>query len=270
MGSYSNYLENKWLNHILNEGGAPFGVPAVVALALSTADPTEDGSGLAEPVGGGYVRTTCKTKFTVAADSRIISNNLDIVAAQASGNQGTISHFALFDSATTGAGNMLGYGQFAVAKSIGAGQTLKVLAGEIDISIPASNGMTTYISNEMLDHTFLNGDAGYTQPTLSLALGANTPFADAGSWTPEVADANNYARMAINFTVTASAATNNGAVTSGVATGTWGTVSEWALGDGSGHNLGNMILYGTWNSAQAIIADDQFNVPDGDLDINLD
>ena len=153
---------------------------------------------------------------------------------------------------------------------MGSGQTPKVLTGEIDISIPASNGMTTYLANEMLDHTFLNGDGGFAQPTVRLALGVTASFDDAGAWTNEVADSGAYARIESAWTVTASAAANNGALTFVTATGSWGTVAYWALADNAAHATGNMLLYGTWDASSAIVADDQVNIPDGDLDITLD
>lgn len=267
MGSFSNYLENAWLNHILK--GTAFTEPTVLALALSTADPTEDGSGIAEPVGNNYGRVSCLANFATPAATRIISNDSDITFNQASGSWGTIGYWAIFDN-TTG-GNMLAYGAIATPKAVGSGQTPKVLSGEIDISIPGSNGMTTYLVNEMLDHTFLTGATGFSQITnLSLALGTGA-FADAGAWTNEVANSGAYARVTHNtWTISGNAASNNGAITFTTATGSWGTVSDWALADSATHNGGNMLLYGTWAASQAIAADDQVNVPSGDLDITQD
>lgn len=268
MGSFSNYLENKWLGHVLKSSA--FTKPTVVALALSTADPTEDGSGLAEPSGNNYSRTSCLVKFGTAAATRIISNDADIVAAMASGSWGTISHWALYDNATTGAGNMLAYGSFAVAKACTTNQTLKVLVGEIDISIPASNGMTTYLANEMLDHTFLSGDGGYTVPThLYVGLGTNT-FADAGAFTNEVANSGAYARKEFDtWTVSNATATNNGAITFTTATGSWGTVSDHFIADSGTHNGGNMLIYGTLDAPFAVIADDIVNYADGAFDLTM-
>jgi len=267
MGTFSNYLENKWLDHLLNTS---FTVPTTVALALHTADPGEDGSGAEVTDANNYARVSCKAQFATAAATRIISNDGDITFNTASGSWGTVTHWALWDNATHGAGNMLAYGAFSSGKAVGNGQTPKVLTGEIDISIPASNGMTTYLANEMLDHTFLNSDPGFSQPTIYLAMGTGA-FADAGAWTNEVADTGAYARVAhASWTVTGNAADNNGAITFTTATGSWGTVSDWALADSGTHNGGNMLLYGTWNSSQDIAADDQANVPTGDLDITQD
>lgn len=266
MGSFSNYLENKWMNHVLE--GTAFTVPTTVALALSTADPTDDGSGIAEPVGSNYSRTSCKANFATAAATRIISNDGIITCPTASGSWGTISHWALFDN--TVGGNMLAHGSFSASKAVASGQTPKVLVGEIDISIPAANGMTDYLANEMLDHTFLNGDGGFAQPTVYMALSVTTAFGDSGVWTNEVSTSGTaYARIATAWTVSGNAAANNGALTFAVATASWGSPNSWALADGDTEGAGNMLLYHAKDFG-AIAADDQINIPDGDLDITLD
>ena len=268
MGDFSDYLENKWLDHVLE--GATFTVPTTVALALHTADPLDDGSGAEVPNTNNYSRTSCKAQFATLAATRIISNDGDITCPTASGSWGTVTHWGLWDNATWGAGNLLAHGSFATGKAVGNGQTPEVLTGEIDISIPASNGMTTYLANEMLDHTFLSGDGGFTQPTVRLALGITASFDDAGAWTNEVADAGAYARIETAWTITASAAANNGALLFVTATASWGTVAYWALADNATHGTGNMLLYGTFDASNAIDTDDQANIPDGDLDITQD
>ena len=54
MGSFSNYLENKVLDHIFKT--ASFTVPTNICTALSTADPLDTGAGIAEPVGNVFER----------------------------------------------------------------------------------------------------------------------------------------------------------------------------------------------------------------------
>lgn len=267
MGSFSNYTENKWLGHVLKD--TAFTKPTALFLAYSTTDFTEDGSGASEPVGAGYARKTCLAQFATGAATRIISNDGDIVFDQATGSQGTIGYWAVFDAIT--GGNMLCYGAFAAAKAIGNGQTPKVLTGEIDISIPASNGMTNYLAHEMLDHTFLSGDPGFTVPAnLYVGLGTGT-FGDTGVFTNEVANSGAYARENVNgWTVTASAAENTGAITFTTATGAWGTVSDHFISDNSAHGTGNMLLYGTLDESKAVVADDVVNYASGTFDITQD
>ena len=268
MGSFTDYTENKWLNHTLE--GTTFTVPTVVALAFHTGDPTDVGTANECANANNYARKSCKASFATGAATKIISNDADIVMNQASGSWGTVTYWSLWDSATYGAGNCLATGSFSAGKAIAANQTPKVLIGEIDISIPASNGMTTYLANEMLDHTFKSGDGGFAQPTIYMALGNDGGvFADTGVWTYEISTSGTaYARIATAWTVTGSAATNNGALTFAIATASFGNVSQYALADGDTEGAGNMLLYGDWTGV-AIAADDQVNIPDGDLDITL-
>jgi len=69
MGSLSNYSENELLDHLLGTG--EYTPPATVYLGYSTADPTDDGSGLAEPSSGNYSR---KAVTFNAAASRALDN----------------------------------------------------------------------------------------------------------------------------------------------------------------------------------------------------
>jgi len=241
-----------------------------VALAFHTADPGETGATAECANSNNYSRTSCKAAFATAAATRIISNDGIITMPQASGSWGTISHWSLWDSASYGAGNCLAYGSFSASKSVGALQTPKVLVGEIDISIPAANGMTDYLANEMLDHTFKNGDGGFAQPTIYMALSVTTAFGDAGAWTNEITTSGTaYARIATAWTVTGAAAENNGALLFAVASASWGSPNSWALADGDTEGAGNMLLYHA-KAFGAIAADDQINIPSGDLDITLD
>jgi len=102
-------------------------------VALSTADPTDDGSGFAEPSGNGYARVQTSASDWNAASGGSLDNADDVNFEQATGNWGTITHFALFDAAT--GGNMLAYGSLSQPKTIGASDTAQFEAGDMDISL---------------------------------------------------------------------------------------------------------------------------------------
>ena len=130
MGGFSNYWENKILDHIFGKGSY---TPPTIYVGLSTADPTDDGSGLVEPSGNGYARVQTSASDCNAASSGSLDNAGDITFAQATGNWGTITHFALFDAAT--AGNMLAHGTLSQSKAIGESDTARFEAGDLDISL---------------------------------------------------------------------------------------------------------------------------------------
>lgn len=129
-GSFGDYAENKILDHIT--GKTEFTKPTVY-VALSTADPTDDGSGIAEPSGNGYARVTTDGDDWDAASSGATANAAAITFPTASGSWGTITHFALFDADTDG--NMLAHGDLSSSQAISTNQIPRFDIGELDITL---------------------------------------------------------------------------------------------------------------------------------------
>lgn len=130
MGSFGNYTENKVLELITGKTG--FTTPTCY-VALSTADPLDDASGLAEPSGNNYARkSTAGTDWGTASGGSITNSNA-ITFNQASGSWGTITHVALFDNST--GGNMLAHGQLTASKAITTGDTLQFPASNLTITL---------------------------------------------------------------------------------------------------------------------------------------
>lgn len=130
MGSFSDYAEIKILEHLV--GKTSWTMPTMY-IALSTADPTDDASGLAEPFGGSYARVATAGGDWDAASGGAIANANDIDFPEATGAWGTITHFALFDAAT--AGNMLVHGSVTPSQPIASGNTVRLAAGDLDITL---------------------------------------------------------------------------------------------------------------------------------------
>ena len=130
MGEFANYWENKVLNHLFGKGNYS---PPTIYLALSTAAPADDGSGLAEPSGNGYSRVQTSASDWNQASSGSIDNAEDITFPQASGSWGTITHFALFDSAS--GGNLLAYGTLSTPIVINEFDAARFEAGDIETGL---------------------------------------------------------------------------------------------------------------------------------------
>tara|TARA_Y100000114_G_C11582062_1_gene241562 strand:+ start:201 stop:587 length:387 start_codon:yes stop_codon:yes gene_type:complete len=126
MSAMSDYLELKFLDHFT--GTASTSSPSAVYLALATATFNDDASGT-ELSGNNYSRQAITFG---SASSGSISNNAAVEFPAATGNQGTISHFAIFDAASSG--NMLFHGAFASGKLIESGDILKVAVGSLTIT----------------------------------------------------------------------------------------------------------------------------------------
>jgi hypothetical protein len=133
--SFSNFWEKEILDHLFGKGSY---TPPTIYVALSTADPTDDGSGMAEPSGNGYARKqTAAGDWNVAVtggDGKgLIDNANDLTFPEATGSWGTITHFALYDAAS--GGNFCCHGVLSASKPIGSGDTAKFAAGELDVTL---------------------------------------------------------------------------------------------------------------------------------------
>lgn len=124
--SASDYLENKILDHIL--GSSAYTQPSRF-LALSTATLQDDNSGT-ELSGNGYSR---KSISFGTASSGSITNSSAVEFDTATGDQGTISHFGIYDASS--GGNLLFHGAFSASKVISTGDVLKVSASALTISL---------------------------------------------------------------------------------------------------------------------------------------
>lgn len=120
---FSDYLENQVLDNVLASGGW---------IALSTANPLDDGSGLTEPdTGDGYSRVEVLDWDAAASGQKPNTNPIEFPEATAS--WGTITHFAILDSSS--GGNILIHGPLTVAKAIGAGDIPRFAPGDLVITL---------------------------------------------------------------------------------------------------------------------------------------
>lgn len=109
MGSLSNFAENALLNHICNTAFTP---AATLFVALCTADPTDAGTGASMgEVTNSNAYARASVVFGAAATRRVVQSGA-VSFPQATGPWGNVTHWAIVDSATYGAGNMLSVRQF--------------------------------------------------------------------------------------------------------------------------------------------------------------
>jgi len=257
MGTISDYMEIKWLDHVFENGA--FTVPTNIYVSLSTADPTDSGGSIAEPSGNNYERKVMNTWNTASA--RAITNNGVITFNTASGAWGNLTHYAIFDAIT--GGNMLAHGSLSVAKDVVDGNTPSIADAEIEVSV-TTGGFSTYLSDEMLDHTFKVGS--YAQPTIYVALSTTVPT-DTGNVT-EPDPPNNYARKAhaVWDAAAAGATENTGVITFNTPSGSWGTCVYIAIYDAA--TTGNYLARGDITD-QEPSTNDTIRFSDGTLDVTI-
>jgi hypothetical protein len=127
MAEFSDYLEDKIIDHILR--AQAFTPPATIYVGLFTAAPSDAGGGT-EVSGGSYARQSVALS---AASGGASSNTADITFPQATADWGTIGWLALFDAVS--AGNMLMWTALDASKVINNGDTFKINAGDLDVTV---------------------------------------------------------------------------------------------------------------------------------------
>jgi hypothetical protein len=132
MANLSNYAEKKLCDHIL--GLASFTSPAVY-LALFTADPGEAGSLTAEIGSGvGYTRVDVTGAMAPANATTGQALNEDVISVgPATADWGVITHAALIDSATLGAGNILMSAALNSSRNIQNGDVFQFAAAQLSV-----------------------------------------------------------------------------------------------------------------------------------------
>lgn len=127
MAEFTNYLENKILDHVLKN--VSYTSPTTAYVGLFTAAPTDTTSGT-EVSGGSYARQVLSV---TTASNGITTSSADVTFPQATANWGTISHIAILDALTSG--NMLMYTPLTTSKTIDSGDILKISSGNLTVTL---------------------------------------------------------------------------------------------------------------------------------------
>lgn len=246
MGSFSNYAENAALNHLVRNSA--YSPVATIYLALCTADPTDAGTGasMSEVANSGSYARTAIT-FGAAASRRITASS-DITFIAATGSWGTVSHWAIVDSGTYGAGNMLAYGAMTTSKSVVSGNTPVVTGTSVYVEATASTGLSNYAANGFLDRMFRNQamtvSANYcglaTASIADTTTGATVTEVSGGSYARTIVNANGGGSPAWGV-VSGGSVTNGDIITFASASASWGTVTYGFIADAL--TVGNILFY---------------------------
>jgi hypothetical protein len=127
MAAMSDFLENALINATLRN--TTYTSPAVVYVGLFTTDPTDANVGT-EVTGGSYAREAASF---AAPSNGSSTTDADITFPTATGNWGTVTHFGIYDAATTG--NLLYHGVLNNSKTIQTGDILKIEAGNLTVTL---------------------------------------------------------------------------------------------------------------------------------------
>ena len=276
MGSITSFLANELLDHSLNK--ATFNPATTLYLILATADPTDAATGAScneVPNSGSYQRTAIGF---AAASGRVIDQSGDVTFPQATGAWGDVTHWAIADSQTYGAGNVYAHGAFNETKSIVSGNTPSVDAGSNDVNVTIDAGYcSNYLATILLDFAFR--DQTFTSPTTYVcACTATISDSDTGASISEPG-AGAYARKLVyengggtpDWDLAASEVVDNSDdIDFTTATASWGTIVATAITDNPTTGAGNLLFYDNGTADQAVGNGDTYQYPAGDLDVGLD
>lgn len=133
--SLGNSSEIDFLEHVV--GKVTWALPTAY-VALCTASPGEAASaaGINEVANSNnYAREATAGGDWNSAAGGAIDNANAITFNTASGAWGTVTYFAIMDSATWGEGKMLVYAVLTAPKTIGNGDTPSCAAGDLEITV---------------------------------------------------------------------------------------------------------------------------------------
>lgn len=236
--------------------------PASLEIALSTADPLADGSGLSEPPGGdGYARQTLSLNPSVATVGAGVSvfNSAPIVFGPVTNNTWpTVTHVAVFDDSS----NMLWHGPLNAQRTSPVGDELPFAAGALQLQMATYFGH--YFGQLVLE--WMRGTAAPSAPaSTQLALSLADPLDDASALDEP---ALGYTRQTITFaapgaTSTGTPIVSEGPYIFGPADADWGLITHGAVfTPGS-----NLLLKGPAAVQRDVVENDSFAVPYGALTI---
>lgn len=126
--SFTNTFETHVLNYMFTTSSVTR--PTAWYLALFTSDPAEDASGT-EVSTSGTAYTRKAVTFTVSGNTA--SNSAEIEFPTATASFGTVTHFGVFDAASSG--NLIAYGSLSTSKTIETGDVLRVPASNLDLTL---------------------------------------------------------------------------------------------------------------------------------------
>jgi len=130
MSEFATYFENAIMDLMRNSAFTE--VAVYVALFTDSASPAELEAGTLtnEVSGGSYARQLAGLS---APSDGASSNASDITFPQATADWGTVRYVALMDAVS--AGNVLMYSQLDADKVINNGDTFKINAGDLDVTV---------------------------------------------------------------------------------------------------------------------------------------
>jgi len=132
MAAMTDYIEQRVLDYALRNNTLTWSSPATVYVALFTTATADAGTGT-EVSGGAYARQSIAFNTMASVTDGQTENTSEISFPEATASWGTITHVAIYDALTVG--NMYFHGILDASKAIDSGDTFKIAASDLDITL---------------------------------------------------------------------------------------------------------------------------------------
>lgn len=137
--SYSDFLENKLLDHWIGNSAMTTSGTYYVGLSTGTIVDATTGITVVEPSTSNtaYARVSVTNNLTnwPAASGGLKRNANPINFATATGNWGTVTDFFIADGSAVGTGSILGFGTLTTPKTISSGDSSSFAANAITVTL---------------------------------------------------------------------------------------------------------------------------------------
>lgn len=139
MSAMSDFLEVELRKHVFRTGSYTKPTVLRVALATGATSDSQTGATITEVTNANsYARTgpdPLDANWSGASSTDGLTDNVAAITfPTATGSWGTITHIAIVDSATHGAGNSLLHGALTASKAVGNGDVLSFAIGALDVT----------------------------------------------------------------------------------------------------------------------------------------
>ncbi|MCP4213922.1 MAG: hypothetical protein GY765_04655 [bacterium] len=130
--AYVNALKDLVIDHIF--GSVDYTPLTTWYIGLSTTTPTDAGGNITEPGAGAYARVTQTNNQTNFPDATngVKNNGAVITFPKATASWGTVTHFVMYDAASSG--NAWAWGALTASKTIDTDDTPSFAIGAITIT----------------------------------------------------------------------------------------------------------------------------------------
>lgn len=260
----SNFLENKIVDHVLRN--TAYSSPGTnVYLALYTDATVQDDANSGTEVTSGSYQRVQVTAWN-APTSGCTANTNAITFNTATAPWGNVRYIGILDASTVG--NLLMWGQLTADKSIGAGDTFSIAAGDLDIKL---YGAFSYpLSGSLINHVLRN--TAFTTPGTSVYAALYTTVPDAADSGGVEVTGGSYARVQIAGTSDWDSPTNGSTANTNIetywtATAGWGDVK--GVGLRTSATVGDLLFYGTLSGSKTVASGDTFRFPAGALTVTV-